>query len=126
MFRFEELNAFTAQIRGNKIDFFYGGKFPYMTTERLYSYNNGKYLWGGCFTQGSLLFSPKRHMFRFEQLNAFTAQIKGNEIDFFYSGKFHGMTTEHLYSYNNGKYFWGGCFTQGSLLLFTKASYVPF
>jgi len=59
MFGLGKLNAFTAQIRGYKIDFFYGEKFSYMTTEDLYSYNNGKYLWGGCFTQGSLPFCAK-------------------------------------------------------------------
>ena len=31
----------------------------------------------------AFFFWPKRHMFRFEQLNAFTAQIIGNKIDFF-------------------------------------------
>ena len=32
----------------------------------------------------AFFFSPKRHMFRFEQLNAFTAQIRENKIDFFF------------------------------------------
>ena len=31
----------------------------------------------------AFFFGPKRDMFRFEQLNAFTAQIRGNKIDFF-------------------------------------------
>jgi hypothetical protein len=31
----------------------------------------------------AFFFGPKRHMFRFGQLNAFTAQIRGNKIDFF-------------------------------------------
>ena len=31
------------------------------------------------------------------------------------------MTTKGLYSYNNGKYLWGGCFTQESLPFFAKA-----
>ena len=39
----------------------------------------------------AFLFGPKRHMFRFVQLNAFAAQIRGNKINFFYGGKFHGM-----------------------------------
>ena len=37
------------------------------------------------------------------------------------------MTTECLlYSYNNGIYLCGRCFTQGSLLFWHKVSYVPF
>ena len=50
---------------------------------------------------------PKRHMFRFGQLNAFTAQIRGNKIDFFYGGKLHGMLFQ-LFSFLNYavKYMW--------------------
>ena len=32
----------------------------------------------------AFFFVPNRHMFRFGQLNAFTAQIRGNKIDFFF------------------------------------------
>ena len=63
----------------------------------------------------AFLFVPKRHMFGLGKLNAFTAQIRGYKIDFFDGEKFSYMTTVGLYSYNNGKYLWGGCFTQGSL-----------
>ena len=42
-----------------------------------------KNLWGGCFTQGSLLFWHKAS-FPFVQLNALTAQIRENKIDFFF------------------------------------------
>ena len=84
MFRFGQLNAFTAQIREKKKKKISNAKFPYMTTECLYSYNYGKYLWGGCFTQRSLLFGPKRHMIRYGQLNAFTAQIREEKNRFFF------------------------------------------
>ena len=77
----------------------------------------------------TVFFGTRRHKFRFVQLNALTAQIKENKIDFRSpNSKFPFMTTERLYSYNNGKYLWGlwgGCFTQGSLLFWHKASYVP-
>jgi len=56
MFGLGKLSAFTAQIGGYKVDFFYGGGFSYMTAEDLYSCNNGEYLWGGCFAQGGLPF----------------------------------------------------------------------
>ena len=39
-----------------EIDFFSNAKFPYMTTEHLYSYNNGKYIWGGCGKLHGMLF----------------------------------------------------------------------
>jgi hypothetical protein len=32
----------------------------------------------------AFFFGPKRHIFRFGQLNAFTAQIRENKIDFFF------------------------------------------
>ena len=63
----------------------------------------------------AFLFVPKPHMFGLGKLNAFTAQIRGYKIDFFYGEKFSSMTTEDLYSYNNGKYLWGCCFTRGRL-----------
>ena len=43
-------------------------KFPYMTTKGLYSYNNGEYLWGGCFTQESLIFFAKASPVTFWQI----------------------------------------------------------
>ena len=74
----------------------------------------------------AFLFLPRRHLFRFGKLNAFTAQIRGYKIDFFFVEKFSTMTTEGLYSYKNGKYLRGGCFTQESLTFFVKASPIPF
>jgi len=56
VFGLGKLNAFAAQVRGYKMDFFYGERFSYMTTEDLYSYNNGGCLLGGCFAQGGLPF----------------------------------------------------------------------
>ena len=35
----------------------------------------------------AFFFGPKRHMFRFRQLNAFTAQIRVNKFDFFFMVK---------------------------------------
>ena len=110
-----------------KIDFFSNAKFPYMTTERLYSYNYGKYLWGGCFTQGSLLFWTKASYVPFWTIKClYCLDQRRRKIDFFSNAKFPYMTTKRLYSCNYGKYLWGGCFTQGSLLFWTKASFVSF
>jgi hypothetical protein len=55
----------------------------------------------------AFFFSPKRHKFHFEELNAFTAQIRENKIDFFYGGKFHGMLFQ-LFSFLHYavKYMW--------------------
>ena len=74
----------------------------------------------------ALLFLSRRHLFRFGKLNASTVQISENEIDFFYDEKFPTMTNEGLYLYNNGKYLWGGCFTQENLPFRAKASPIPF
>ena len=86
LFRFGKLNASTVQISENEIDFFYDEKFPTMTNEGLYLYNNGKYLWGGCFTQGSFPFLPRCHLFRYGKLKTILSPSqdpkKLNDFDF--------------------------------------------
>ena len=73
--------------------FFSNAKFPYMTTERLYSYNNGKYLWGGCFTQGSLLFWPKASYVLFwGNKMPLLLRSEKKKINFFSNAKFPHMT----------------------------------
>ena len=103
-----------------KIDFFSNAKFLHMTTERLYSYNNGKYLWGSCFTQGSLLFWPKVSYVPFWTIKYLYCLDQRKKNRFFSNAKLPYMTTERLYSYNYGKYLCGDCFTQGSLFFGPK------
>ena len=68
LFRFGKLNASTVQISENENDSFYVGKFPTMTNEGLYSYNNGKYICGGCFAQENLPFFAKASPIPFWQI----------------------------------------------------------
>ena len=68
LFRFGKFNAFTVQISENENDFFYVDKFPTMTNEGLYSYNNGKYLCGDCFAQENLPFFAKASPIPFWQI----------------------------------------------------------
>ena len=71
-------------------------------------------------------FGTRRHMFRLVQLNAFSAQIRENKIDFFYGGKFHGMLFQ-LFSFlhNAVKYMWARLYRKKCTFWY-KTSYLNF
>ena len=78
------------------------------------------------FPKKAFLFVPKCHLLRFGKLNAFTAQMRENEIDFIYGEKFYSMLLLFqlfTFLHYSVKYMWARLYRKKPSFMYQSVTY---